>query len=106
MKDSVLFSRVMEEYGTQEHKETTAHSDIAETVSEKPQNLSNNKEDETSQERLMQDEERLTGAVSGIVYKKYFKYAGGYVRLPIILLLLAGYQGAQGKPIQLIYPMT
>lgn len=105
MKDSVLFSRVMEEYGTQEHKKTGDLPDIEEIISEKPQSLARDKEDEISNERLMQDEERLTGAVSGTVYKKYFKYAGGYARLPIILLLLAGYQGAQGTHVHSIYSM-
>ena len=45
----------------------------------------------------MQAEERLTGAVAGTVYTKYFTYAGGVILIPMLLLLLLAYQGAQGE---------
>lgn len=92
MNDSVLFSRVMEEYGTHEKEE------IEEKREEKgaAKTDTESKDKSGKQAHLMQDEERITGSVSGSIYANYFRYAGGLIKLPIILLLLTGYQGAQG----------
>ncbi|KAI0700341.1 multidrug resistance-associated ABC transporter [Cytidiella melzeri] len=90
MNDSVLFSHVMEEYGTREKEEEVEEAKKDEGV-DKAKGVKKDKSDKG----LMQTEERLTGAVSGSVYKDYFRYAGGLIKVPIILLLLTGFQGAQ-----------
>lgn len=90
MRDSVLFSRVMEEYGTREKE------DDEEKIEEDEEKAKDVVKDKGKKEGLMQEEERLTGAVSGSVYLEYFRYAGGIIKLPIILLLIAGFQGSQG----------
>lgn len=92
MKESVLFSHVMEEYGTHE-KDENAVSEEKEGGEDKDVTKVKDKKD-----KLMQDEERLTGAVSGSVYLEYFRFAGGIFKLPVILLLIAGFQGSFGEP--------
>ena len=92
MNDSVLFSRVMEEYGSHE-KDADEKEEKIEEKAEK------STKEKSKKVGLMQEEERMTGSVAGEVYSKYFRFAGGMVRLPIILLLLAGYQGAQGESV-------
>ena len=44
---------------------------------------------------LMQEEERITGAVSGSVYKQYLRAAKGYITVPLLLASLAMMQGSQ-----------
>lgn len=91
MQDSVIFSRVMEEYGTQEDKEENVEdTKEAEKVAKEA------KEGSGTRDELMQEEERLTGSVDGSVYAKYLRAAGGLFYFPLILLLLVGYQGAAG----------
>ncbi|KAI0087238.1 multidrug resistance-associated ABC transporter [Irpex rosettiformis] len=93
MNDSVLFSRVMEEYGTREHGKKSDQASVEEALVE---NVKGNSEAESTEvDRLMQEEERLTGAVSGTVYYKYFQYAGGFSRIVIILILIGIFQTAQ-----------
>ncbi|KIP09393.1 hypothetical protein PHLGIDRAFT_534837 [Phlebiopsis gigantea 11061_1 CR5-6] len=87
MKDSVIFSGVMEEYGSHEKNA----DEIEEKIEEKVEVSTKEKSKKVG---LMQEEERMTGSVAGEVYSKYFRFAGGMLRLPIIFLLLAGYQGA------------
>ncbi|KAI0087237.1 multidrug resistance-associated ABC transporter [Irpex rosettiformis] len=89
MNDSVLFSRVMEEYGTHEKEEEDSQKDEDDSKAEGVK-----KDKSAKKEGLMQAEERLTGSVTGSVYKQYFQYSGGLFKLPVILLLLAGYQCA------------
>lgn len=101
MKDSVLFSRVMEEYGSREHGKSDQAS-LQETLVE-PKAKDANQGKPTTTDKLIQDEERLVGAVSGTVYKRYFKYAGGYSRLFVILVLLVAFQGAQGTYLASFY---
>ena len=91
MANSVIFSGVMEEYGSLQKEK----ADIEETaVDEKCTDPSKPKG--IKKGTLMQEEERLTGSVAGEVYLKYFRFAGGVVRLPIILVLLVGFQGSSG----------
>ena len=91
MADSVLFSRVMEEYGSQE-KEKEDKED------EKPKEKSGSESNSKLGKKggLMQAEERVTGSVSSTIYVKYLRYAGGLIWAPIILFMLAGFQGSQG----------
>lgn len=92
MDDSVLFSRVMEEYGTQEKEKEEKVEDIK--VAEK---VTDTAIDKGANKSLMQEEERLTGSVGANVYARYLRSAGGLYHLPLILALLAGYQGSSGK---------
>lgn len=92
MGDSVLFSRVMEEYGTQEKEKEEKVEDTK--VAEKATDAAI---DKGAKKGLMQEEERLTGSVSANVYARYLRSAGGLYHLPLILALLAGYQGSSGK---------
>ena len=92
MKDSVLFSRVMEEYGTHDKEE----EEEAQKAEEDDKAKDAKKDKSNKKDGLMQAEERLTGSVTGSVYKQYFQFSGGLFKLPVILLLLTGYQGASG----------
>lgn len=89
MADSVLFSHVMEEYGSQENDKDEGKEEKEEKAGDDTKKLG-------KKGALMQAEERLTGSVSSSVYASYLRYAGGLVWAPIILVMLAGYQGAQG----------
>lgn len=55
---------------------------------------------------LIQEEERVTGSVAGKIYAKYFRFAGGVIQIPVMLLLLAGYQGSSGASVQLRTMLT
>jgi hypothetical protein len=46
---------------------------------------------------LMQEEERFVGSVSWSTYSEFFKYAGGLIWMPIVLLWLVVGQGFQGE---------
>ncbi|GLB40936.1 putative ABC transporter transmembrane region [Lyophyllum shimeji] len=87
IKNSSVFSSLMEEYGSLEAKKGTvklgAHGKATTTAVDLDHKVK--KEAEAA---LMQAEERNTGAVSWDVYKKYLQYAGGIVWAPIILFLL------------------
>jgi len=94
MASSVLFSRLMEEYGSQEQEK--------ETDTEKPEGSegkvsTDDKKTEKKVPALMQQEERNTGAVSWTTYKKYLQFAGGVTWGPFILLLLILGQVSQGR---------
>ncbi|TFK50066.1 multidrug resistance-associated ABC transporter [Heliocybe sulcata] len=92
MEDSILFSRIMDEYGSLEKEEEGAEDkpgkeDIYEKSAVKA-------EASKQQATLMQAEERVTGAVTATTYKKYLRYAGGLFWAPFILIMLALMQGA------------
>ena|ERR1700722_18342170 len=91
MKNSVIFSRLMEEYGSlkQEKEKDKFHGGNA----EENNNINNDK----AEDELMQVEERSTGAVTWGVYSRYLRFAGGLFWVPLILILLTLMQGAQGK---------
>lgn len=91
MKDSVVFSRLMEEYGNLEQEKQ--EEPIQPKDAELPGAAMHQKGTKTE---LMSKEERALGAVSWSVYSKYLKFAGGLVWFPIILLLLILAQGSQG----------
>ena len=90
MNDSVLFSHVMEEHGNLEKQKEQKEQDAEEKVDDAA------KEKGVKKVGLIQAEERLTGSVAGAVYSNYFRFSGGLIRVPIIMVLLAGYQGSQG----------
>ncbi|KAJ7472999.1 ABC transporter type 1, transmembrane domain-containing protein [Mycena galericulata] len=91
MKDGIVFSRLMEDYGNLENE--------SETSTLKGKRNANRAENEAvdpkqSQLALMQTEERMTGAVSWETYSKYLKFAGGMAWVPIIIALLTLGQAA------------
>ncbi|KAF9269804.1 multidrug resistance-associated ABC transporter [Marasmius fiardii PR-910] len=88
-KESELFSRLMEEYGSLEEQAAKKGDKQEKQEALKPRSLPN------TTKKLMQDEERNTGAVSAATYGRYLQFAGGIVWAPIILLLISLAQGAQ-----------
>jgi len=93
MKDSVVFSRLMDEYGNLEQQKQMEES--REAQEGVPEN-SHKHDDKKGAVDLMQDEERNIGAVTWTIYTKYMRFAGGLFWAPLILLLLTLSQGAQG----------
>ncbi|KAF9472565.1 multidrug resistance-associated ABC transporter [Pholiota conissans] len=99
MADSVVFSRIMDEYGNLEIEEEKAKE--KKLKARQAKGLSDDAtEEEASPKKpkdaaLMQIEERNTGAVSWTTYRKYLKFAGGVIWAPAILLLLTIAQAAQ-----------
>ncbi|KAJ7658502.1 multidrug resistance-associated ABC transporter [Mycena rosella] len=93
MKDSVVFSRLMEDYGNldQEEQAEGAKGEKAAIVAGDEDAVDAKKD----QAALMQTEERQTGAVSWETYGKYLGFAGGIIWAPIIVLLLTLAQAAQ-----------
>ncbi|KAK1229440.1 hypothetical protein PQX77_007488 [Marasmius sp. AFHP31] len=87
-KDSRIFSSLMEEYGSLEEREVTTNvekqkEDVKTTFEQAPT------------KKLMQDEERNTGAVTWGTYRRYLQYAGGFIWAPVIFALLVVSQAAQ-----------
>ncbi|CAA7270432.1 unnamed protein product [Cyclocybe aegerita] len=105
VNDSVVFSRLMEEYGSAESEvdpEGPDQPDIG-SKSERGGKAKGAAFDDVTEEGttkkpgagLMQIEERNTGAVSWTTYAKYLRYAGGVIWAPFILTLLVLTQIAQ-----------
>jgi ATP-binding cassette subfamily C (CFTR/MRP) protein 1 len=96
MKDSVVFSRLMDEY--RKPDEETEHEG---RKSGGKTGASDDNDDDLDKKKpaatLMQAEERNTGSVSWDVYANYLRFAGGIIWAPIIIILLTITQGAQGK---------
>ena len=94
MKDSLVFSRLMEEYGSlDQDDEAEKKASKKEGAADASEEINDKRADAT----LMQEEERNTGSVTWAVYAKYLHFAGGIIWAPIIVLLLTLSQGAQGK---------
>ncbi|KAI0635122.1 multidrug resistance-associated ABC transporter [Trametes polyzona] len=94
MDNGEMFARLMEEYGSLEKQEE------AEAVVDKPEAKATDLKakgagPQRAHQTLMQEEERITGAVSWSVYTKYFRFAGGVTVFPTIMLWLILSQGAQ-----------
>lgn len=94
MDNGQMFSRLMEEYGSLDKQEEAAATEEVPEVLAKVKGKA--AAPEKAHQTLMQEEERLTGAVAASVYTKYFKYAGGVTVFPLIMLFLVLSQGAQG----------
>ena len=91
MSDSVVFSRLMDEYGNldqdkQQDPKATKEIVAVEAVDAKKAGVD-----------LMTAEERETGAVTWGVYSNYLRFAGGLFWAPLILALLILSQAAQGR---------
>jgi ATP-binding cassette, subfamily C (CFTR/MRP), member 1 len=93
MGDSIIFSRLMYEYGNLEQEKQTEKPRTSEgKTAQKLDEFDN----QAAGGDLMQVEERNTGAVTWGIYSKYLRFAGGRVWAPVILLLLTLTEGAQG----------
>ncbi|KAJ3506143.1 hypothetical protein NLJ89_g7032 [Agrocybe chaxingu] len=106
VNDSVVFSRLMEEYGSAEPEVSPEEGPDQTDVLSKSERGGKAKRaafNDTTEEGtmkkpgagLMQIEERNTGAVSWTTYAKYLQYTGGVIWAPFILTLLVLTQGAQ-----------
>lgn len=93
MKDSIVFSHLMDEYGNLEHEKQTAGSKEIEGHALARQNKLGDKGVSAA---LMQTEERNTGAVTWEIYSKYLGFAGGLLWVPAIIMLLVFVQATQG----------
>jgi ATP-binding cassette, subfamily C (CFTR/MRP), member 1 len=93
MNNSIVFSRLMEEYGNLEQEKQTEGSKKSEGDA-----IGNADEhnDKMAGAGLMQVEERNMGAVTWGIYSQYLRFAGGLIWAPVIFLLLVLSQGAQG----------
>ncbi|KAL0562890.1 hypothetical protein V5O48_019188, partial [Marasmius crinis-equi] len=87
-KESNLFFSLMEEYGRLEEREEKKRE------KKEPQDTKPAVATSTAK-KLMQAEERNTGAVTWRTYKRYSQHAGGIVWAPVILLILVVAQAAQ-----------
>ncbi|KDR79232.1 hypothetical protein GALMADRAFT_243140 [Galerina marginata CBS 339.88] len=83
MAHNKVFCRLIEEYG---NPETRKNPKVVTDLSLRTGGA--NTSDKDVDAALMEAEERNTGAVSWIVYKKYLLSAGGLFWAPVILLLL------------------
>jgi ATP-binding cassette, subfamily C (CFTR/MRP), member 1 len=105
MADSVLFSRIMDEYGSQEKEKEEAEKKAAEEGKLKPKTDAepgvSAEEKKKGQAALMSAEERNTGAVTGETYRKYLGFAGSVMWAPYIAIMLALVQGAAGAFVDL-----
>ena len=97
MANSVVFSRLLDEYGNLEEAGDGVAKDPTKEISGQ---TTDNLEDVVPKKtggQLMQTEERNIGAVTWAVYRRYLQFAGGVLWVPLILLLLTLFQSAQGK---------
>jgi ATP-binding cassette, subfamily C (CFTR/MRP), member 1 len=93
MQDSVVFSHLMEEYGSlDQEKHTGGYMKSKGDASREPEKL----HDKNAGADLMQVEERNTGAVTWGIYSKYLQFAGSLLWAPVIVLLLTLLQLSAG----------
>lgn len=94
MGNSVIFSRIMDEYGSLERDEETASG------ADSKIDAGDIKGDVTvKKDILMQEEERVTGSVAWSTYRDYLRSAGGLIWFPIFLGLLILAQVASGEKV-------
>ena len=95
VKDSVVFSHLVDEYGSHEKVEGKVVRRNSRKGSIHPDDADSSNEmkfDAT----LIQAEERVTGSVSWTTYVKYFRFAGSVFWVPIIIALVLLSQTASG----------
>lgn len=97
MANSAVFSKLMKEHGNSE----TEESERAERT-DKSDKLDEGAKEQAKPQALMQEEERVTGAVTWSVYSQYLRHAGSLSWGPTILILLILTQGSQGKLVSAI----
>ncbi|KAG9227354.1 hypothetical protein CCMSSC00406_0004107 [Pleurotus cornucopiae] len=86
VESNIAFARVLEEFGSQGNE-----LGVPGQASWKLTQASEGKSQGgplDSPSQLMQDEERVTGAVTWETYSKYFRYGGGILWVPLIVILL------------------
>ena len=93
-----MFARLIEEYGSQEKQKEEPAVDLLQRPSEVakvvvPEAVQASKDPQG----LMQEEERMTGAVSWSVYAGFFAFSGGFVGFTLLVLFTVLAQGAQGE---------
>ena len=93
--DGLVFSRLMDEFGNAESRKDNQKERIAGLAKNGIKPLQYKLD--SSEDALMQLEERNVGAVTWDVYKKYLRFAGGLVWAPVILGLLILTQANQGR---------
>ncbi|KAL4252214.1 ATP-binding cassette transporter C [Abortiporus biennis] len=97
MNDSMLFSRLIQEYGSLEKEEEEEKEEQEEVAlkDEETKKAGAPAKKATGANHLMQAEERVTGSVAYSTYAKYFRYAGGVFWAPVVGTLLVLLQGSQ-----------
>ncbi|TFK67200.1 multidrug resistance-associated ABC transporter [Pluteus cervinus] len=88
--NSVVFSRLMEEYGRQDKEDPGTVKKARETAGKE----AGEEVDEKKDKELMQAEERNMGQVGWDVYRRHLRFGGGIIRGPMILLLLVMMQAS------------
>ncbi len=101
MTDGQAFSRLLEEYGSlekqeEQEEEEAVVDDLQKPAAKRADSKAVVPARTPKAPGLMQDEERVTGAVSWSVYTKYFRFAGGVWIFPLVLLWVILAQGSQG----------
>lgn len=94
MASGMAFSRIMEEYGSLETQKKVSEG---QETGDKDSDVVAPDAPAKATQALMQDEERVTGAVSWSVYYKYLHYTGDTSIFLLILFLAILFQCAQGK---------
>ncbi|CAG8439704.1 11549_t:CDS:10 [Acaulospora morrowiae] len=91
MKENERFSKLIKEFGEDErNEESKMILDLNAESTKTKVNLSGF----LPTKELMQQEERVTGAVENSVYLTYIRSAGGIILIPILLFLLIMMQGS------------
>ncbi|KAH9919495.1 multidrug resistance-associated ABC transporter [Epithele typhae] len=99
MANGPAFSRLMEEYGSLDRQD-----DDVVAATKKKRAAADAKAAEAgldakvpvkATQGLMQEEERMTGAVDWSVYMRYFRFCGGVMVFPLVLMWIVLAQGAQ-----------
>jgi len=97
MKDSVIFSCLMDEYGNLEQEEDAENKDRKGEKEGASSDTSDVLDKKKANAALMQTEECNTGSVSWETYRKYLGFAGRVMWAPAIVGLLTLTQGALGQ---------
>ncbi|KAK4057952.1 hypothetical protein OIO90_001171 [Microbotryomycetes sp. JL221] len=91
-KQDGAFSRMYHEFvGSGEEKKEEQEEEEEEAIEDAGQK----KDEKKAGKAIMQEEERLTGAVGWPIYKAFFHAARGYITLPVLVGALAFMQVAQ-----------
>ena len=94
MSQNGEFSKFIAEFGSSKGQEDENTIDVSPKVDAEELKKMEKMKKQVAGYALMKIEERNTGAISGDVYKSYFKAGKGRIILPILLLSSALLQGA------------
>ncbi|KAF4576944.1 hypothetical protein EYR36_004928 [Pleurotus pulmonarius] len=90
VRSNLAFARVLEEFGSQENTPGTLEQADRKQTQAQDEKFQAGPLDAPSQ--LMQEEERVTGAVTWGTYSKYFNFGGGIFWVALIIVLLLAEQ--------------